>query len=88
MLSQMDAGREMERAKGFEPSAQNPQPAQPQISAQTPDPPYTQIRAQISGRPEPELNTVVEAWPGLSRPLKAAILAIVGASKAQKEGQP
>jgi hypothetical protein len=34
-----------------------------------------------------ELVRVVEAWPALSSPLKAAVLSIVAASKAGKERQ-
>jgi hypothetical protein len=81
----MDAGREMERAKGFEPSAENPQPIEPQPSAQTANSPYTQIRAQILGPPDPDLLLVVKSWPLVAQPLKAAILCIVAAAKGHHE---
>ena len=67
----------MERAKGFEPSAQNWQSPQSQENPQAPDSDYTQIRAQISGPIDPDLSKVAQSWPALSPPLKAAILAIV-----------
>ena len=67
----------MERAKGFEPSAQNSQPAQPQNHPQSANSHYTQIRAQILGELGPELAQVVTAWSKIPPPLKAAILAIV-----------
>ena len=71
---------ELERAKGFEPSAQNSQPVQNQNSPETTSPAYTQIRAQILGELGPELTRVVANWASLSQPLKAAILAIANAS--------
>jgi hypothetical protein len=74
-----NAGRwEMERAKGFEPSTQNPQGAERQRVPKVSQEGYTQIRAQIPGAVGPELARVVAAWPSLGQPLKAAILAIVG----------
>jgi hypothetical protein len=78
----------MERAKGFEPSPQNPQPIEPQASAQTANSPYTQIRAQILRPPDPDLLLVVNSWPVLSQPLKSAILSIVAAGKESKPGNP
>jgi len=78
----------MERAKGFEPSTQNSQGSQPQGVPNDSTEGYTQIRAQISEPIDHELAKVVEAWPALSRPLKAAILSIVAASNPLKEGQP
>jgi hypothetical protein len=78
----------MERAKGFEPSTQNAQPIEPQASAQTPNPAYTQIRAQILSPPDPDLLLVVNSWPLLTQPLKAAILCIVAACNGVKEGKP
>ena len=77
----------MERAKGFEPSTQNSQTPRLEAPAQTSGSGYTQIRAQISEPTDPELAQVVEAWSGLSQPLKAAVLSIVAASRSQKEGR-
>src|SRR5437879_1582000 len=76
----------LERAKGFEPSAQNSQAIQPQEIPQGPESGYTQIRAQILGQGDCELAQVAQAWPTLSQPLKAAVLSIVAASKAEKDG--
>ena len=70
----------MERAKGFEPSAQNSKGEQNQASQQPAQDDCTQIRAQILGELGPELEQVVAAWSLLSQPLKAAILAIVNSS--------
>jgi hypothetical protein len=67
----------MERAKGFEPSAQNAEVAQPQAFPNIDQEDYTQIRAQISRPVDSELAQVAAAWASLSQPLKAAILAIV-----------
>ena len=66
-----------ERAKGFEPSAQNAETTQAQAVTNGTKEDHTQIRAQISEPPEPDLAKVVGAWSRLSQPLKAAILAIV-----------
>jgi len=71
----------MERAKGFEPFAQNGQEPQSQAVVKASQGDYTQIRAQISEPIDSELAKVVAAWSSLSQPLKAAILAIVGASR-------
>ena len=68
---------ELERAKGFEPSTQNAQSSQAQGVPQVLEPDHTQIRAQISGPSDADLAQIVEAWPTLSQPLKAAMLAIV-----------
>jgi hypothetical protein len=78
---------EMELAKGFEPSTQNPQITQSQSVTQAQDSGYTQIRAQMSEPIEPELAKVVGAWSRLSQPLKAAILAIVGSVRGSEENQ-
>ena len=75
----------MERVKGIEPSAENPQPIEPQPSAQRPDSAYTQIRAQILSPPDPDLRLVIKSWPLLTQPLKAAILCIVAAAKGHHE---
>ena len=76
----------MERVKGIEPSAQNPQVAENQGAAKDGERAYTQIRAQIQGHEGRGLSQVVDAWPRLSAPLKAAILAIVS-TVTDKEGQ-
>jgi hypothetical protein len=70
----------MERAKGFEPSAQNSQIAYNQCSSQPSKSECTQIRAHNTGPACPELAKVVSAWSKLPAPLKAAILAIVQSS--------
>jgi hypothetical protein len=71
----------LERAKGFEPSTQNSEPAQPQASPESTQEGYTQIRAQISEPIDSDLEKVCRAWSSLSQPLKAAILAIIGTSQ-------
>jgi hypothetical protein len=71
----------LERAKGFEPSAQNSEVAQNQASPQPAQDDCTQIRAQILGELGPDLARVIAAWSSLSQPLKAAILAIVNSSE-------
>jgi hypothetical protein len=75
----------LERAKGFEPSAQKSESTQNQVFPQPAQEGYTQIRAQILGELGPELARVVAAWSSLSQPLKAAILAIIDSSAASKE---
>ncbi len=70
----------MERAKGFEPSAPNSQPADSQRVSNHAQAAYAQIRAQEKSLP-PELQRIVAAWDELSGPLKAAILAIVESAK-------
>jgi hypothetical protein len=76
----------MERVKGIEAFANNPQVAQiehiPGDGARA----YTQIRAQIEKPLEPDLAAVVAAWPSLSAPLKAAIVAIANTAT-NKGGQ-
>jgi hypothetical protein len=67
----------LERAKGFEPSAQKSEPLQPQSNPQTGQSDNTQIRAQILDALGLELSQIVAAWPSLGEPLKAAILAII-----------
>jgi len=67
----------MERAKGFEPSPQNPQTADIQPITNDGETGYTQPRAQIPGNDWRELSHVVAAWGELPAALKAAILAIV-----------
>jgi len=78
----------MERAKGFEPSAQSAQTPHSQGNPQPVNPGYTQIRAQISNPRPPDLEKVIDAWPSLPKALKAAILAIVNSASADREGQP
>ena len=76
----------MERVKGIEPSSQSSQPVESQSSAEPAEPAFTQIGAQIQGNDGRDLSQVVSAWPRLSAPLKAAILAIV-TTATNKEGQ-
>ena len=78
----------MERAKGFEPSAQNSRTSEPQDNPQTPFSDHTHIRAQILEPFGPELAKVVGAWQALTQPLKAAILAIVESSARQQKEEP
>jgi len=68
----------MERAKGFEPSPQNPQTAGNQPVTNDGEKDYTQPCAQIQGNDWRDLSQVVAAWGELPAALKAAILAIVG----------
>jgi len=82
------AEMKLERAKGFEPSTQNPQPVSNQPTQETASPGCTQIRAQILDELGPELAQVVAAWAKLSPQLKAAILAIVGSVTSTSEGEP
>ena len=72
----------MERAKGFEPSAQNSEVTQPQAPANSSEEGYTQIRAQILNSADSDLQKVAVAWSSLSQPIKAAILAIVDSTAA------
>ena len=74
-------GVKLERAKGFEPSAQNPQPVSNQPAREVASQGCTQIRAQILGELGPELSQVVTEWPSLSQPLKAAINATIRSAK-------
>jgi hypothetical protein len=67
----------MQRVKGIEPSSQSSQPVESQSSAEPAEPAFTQIGAQIQGNDGRDVSQVVDAWPRLSPPLKAAILAIV-----------
>ena len=76
----------MERVKGIEAFAENTQVAQNQYTTQEGERGYTQIRAQIEKPLEPDLAAVVAAWPSLSAPLKAAIVAIANAAT-NKGGQ-
>jgi hypothetical protein len=75
----------MERAKGFEPSTQNPQVVETQPISEPAKADYTQIRAQIRDDDRRDLSQVVTSWPGLPAAFKAAILAIVGSN--EKEGR-
>ena len=76
----------MERAKGFEPSPQNPQVAANQPVTNDGETGYTQPRAQIQGNDWRDLSQVVAAWGELPAALKAAILAIVDTAR-NKGGQ-
>ena len=80
-----DTTRKLERAKGFEPSTALSQPAQRQAVPQFTSEGYTQIRAQISPGVCRDLPMVINAWAFLSRPLKAAILALVDSALGGKE---
>jgi len=76
----------MERVKGIEASAEISQVAEHQHATQDGERGYTQIRAQIEKPLEPDLAAVVAAWPSLSAPLKAAIVAIANTTT-NKGGQ-
>jgi len=76
----------MKRVKGIEAFANNSQPAENQRATQEGERAYTQIRAQIEKPLEPDLAAVVAAWPSLSAPLKAAIVAIANTAT-NKGGQ-
>ena len=72
--------------KGIEAFADNPQAAEikhiPGDDARA----YTQPYAQIEKPLEPDLAAVVAAWPSLSAPFKAAIVAIANTAT-NKGGQ-
>ena len=70
----------MERVKGIEASAQNPQVAESQGVPTNGYRGHTQLSAQIQGKYGRDLSHVVEAWSELPAPLKAAILAIIDAA--------
>ena len=72
--------------KGIEAFTDNSQVAEHQQATQEGERGYTQIRAQIETQLEPDLGAVVAAWPSLSAPLKAAIVAIVNTAT-NKGGQ-
>jgi hypothetical protein len=76
----------LERVKGIEACADNPQVAEHQRATQEGERGYTQIRAQIGKPLAPDLAAVVVAWPSLSAPLKAAIVAIANTAT-NKGGQ-
>jgi hypothetical protein len=76
----------LERVKGIEAFTDNSQVAEHQQATQEGERGYTQIRAQIETQLEPDLGAVVAAWPSLSAPLKAAIVAIANTAT-HKEGQ-
>jgi len=77
----------MERVKGMEAFADNPQVAENQQATQEGERAYTQIRAQIEKPLEPDLAAVVAAWPALSAPRRAAIVAIANTATNNKGGQ-
>ena len=81
LLGRSKSLMDMERAKGFEPCARSSQAAHSQGVTESALGGHTQIRAQIPGPSDPDLVQVLHAWPALSHPLKAAILAIVGSQK-------
>jgi hypothetical protein len=74
----------MERAKGFEPSKENPQVAETQQTPKALKSAHTQQCAQSQDDDWRNLAQIVSAWPDLPPALKAAMLAI--ASTATKEG--
>jgi hypothetical protein len=76
----------MERVKGIEAFAENSQAAENQHTPGDGKEAHTQIRAQIEKPLEPDLAAVVAAWPSLSAPLRAAILAIANTATS-KGGQ-
>ena len=76
----------MERVKGIEACADNLQATDNQYTPGEGKEAHTQIRAQIEKPLEPDLAAVVAAWPSLSAPLKAAILAIANTATS-KGGQ-
>jgi len=76
----------MERVKGIEAFTHNPQVVELEHVPGSDARGYTQIRAQIEKPLQPDLAAVVVAWPSLSAPLKAAMLAIVKTA-ANKGGQ-
>jgi hypothetical protein len=80
-IKRVSPNHELERAKGFEPLAQNSENTQNQASPQPAQEGCTQIRAQILGELGPELARVVAVWSKLPGPLKAAILAIVNSTE-------
>jgi len=75
----------MERVKGIEAFPQTSETIQSQSLPQVPPEDYTQIRAQILDHSSRDLAQIVAAWPKLSAPLKAAILAIVATNDKQNE---
>jgi hypothetical protein len=86
-LAESVAGCQLERVKGFEPSASNSQAVESQPVSESAETPYTQIRAQIAGDIGRDLSQVVGAWPSLPGPLRAAILAIIN-SASDAKGAP
>lgn len=74
----------LERVKGIEPSPQNSESEQNQALPTNAEVLCTQGRAQIPDAASPDLAKVVEAWAQLSRPLQAAILAIVNSSEGNR----
>jgi predicted small metal-binding protein len=70
----------LERAKGFEPSAQDSQHVVVQCILEHAESNHTQIRAQMLDNDGRDLAQVVKAWAGLSSAFKAAILAIVNSA--------
>jgi hypothetical protein len=77
--------RKLERVKGFEPSAESALDAQNQVTGTGGQADHTQIRAQIPDTLGRDVSLVVAAWPRLSGPLKAAILAIINSANGTEE---
>ena len=80
--------KKMERAKGFEPFAKNPESPDSECFPKPAKPDHTQIRAHAGGVTCPDLAIVVAVWSKLPTPLKAAILAIVGSVTSSPEVEP
>lgn len=78
------AEKKMERAKGFETSTVISQSTENKCVTCSCESAYTQIRTQIEKPVDSDLEKVNSAWPELSAPIKAAILALIGT--AAKEG--
>jgi hypothetical protein len=76
----------MERVKGIEASADNSQSTENKCVTCGCESGYTQIRAQIGNPVDSEFEKVISAWPELSAPIKAAVMALVGTAAASKEG--
>jgi hypothetical protein len=83
-LAKTKASTELERVKGIEPSVETSQAAHNQSLPTLVQADYTQGHAQIPDVSSPDLTQVVAAWVKLSPPLKAAILAIVNSSEANR----
>jgi hypothetical protein len=67
----------MKRVKGIEASTDISQSAETKCVTCGCKSAYTQIRAQIEKPFDPELRRIIAAWPVLSAPLRAAVLALV-----------
>ena len=70
--------------KGIEPSSDNAEHVAKQSFPPASQDPATQIRAQTLDASCLDLAKVVASWSKLPSPLKAAILAIIGANENQR----